>query len=168
MCEQSQNDLEAQKIKIELDKLALENKKFELEKRTAVLTAFSSVIPVIAVAATIAWGVLSLKEQANLNFRLEAAKTVMTTKNLGEAISKATFLRENFPEQLGNGFLSKLDQKTFPDAPNVAAKWDFMQYIAPRGLTPVQAQELYQLLYPDDEWAYRDDVRHLLDQASKK
>ena len=103
----------------------------------------------IAVAATIAWGVLSLKEQANLkNFRLEAAKTVMTTKNLGEAISKATFLRENFPEQLGNGFLSKLDQKTFPDAPNVAAKWDFMQYIAPRGLTPVQAQGAIPPLIP--------------------
>jgi hypothetical protein len=43
-----------------------------------------------------------------------------------------------------------------------------MQYTASRGLTPVQAQELYHLLYPlDDDWAYRDDVRRLLDQASK-
>jgi hypothetical protein len=78
MCEEkSQNDFEEKKLKIELDKLVLEREKFDLEKRTAVLTAFSSVIPVLVVAATIVWGVVSSREQANLNFKLEAAKTVM-------------------------------------------------------------------------------------------
>jgi hypothetical protein len=169
MCEeQSHNDLEERKLKIELDKLALERERFNLDRKASVITALSSVIPVIVIAATIAWGIISLKEQANSSLKLEAMKTVMATKTYGDAVSQATFLRENFPSELGKDFLSKLDIKNFPDAPNVSAKWNFMQYIAPRGLTPGQAQELYHLLYPlDDDWAYTNDVHRLLDQASK-
>ena len=169
MPEQSPNELEALKLGIEQDKLALEREKLELERKKSVWTAVLVVIPVIAVAATIIWGIVSSREQAALTFRLEAAKTVMATKTYGESVSQATFLRENFPDQLGQGFFPKLNMRDFRDAGNVAAKWNFMQYIASRGLTPAQAQVLYHLLYPDDDgWAYRDDVRQLLNQASNK
>jgi hypothetical protein len=125
MTEPSPNELEA--LRIERDKLALEREKFGLERKKAVWTAASVVVPALAVAATVLWGVVSSREQAALNFRLEAAKTVMSAKTYGEEVSLATFLRENFPSQLGPDFFPKLHIEEFPDAPNVQARADFVQ-----------------------------------------
>ena len=180
MPEQSLNESDALKLEIARDTLALEREKFELEKKKVIWTAISVVVPVIAVAATIMWGIVSAREQAAASFKLEAeqaaasftleaAKAVMASKNYGDAVSLVTMLRENFPGRFGKEFFPTLNITDFPDARNVGAKWNFMQYIAARGLTPTQAQQLYHLLYPlDDDWAYRGDVRQLLDQASTK
>ena len=115
MPEQSLNESDALKLEIARDTLALEREKFELEKKKVIWTAISVVVPVIAVAATIMWGIVSAREQAAASFKLEAeqaaasftleaAKAVMASKNYGDAVSLVTMLRENFPGRFGKEF----------------------------------------------------------------
>ena len=73
------------------------------------------------------------------------------------------------PKQLGSNFLANLDVKNFPDAPNVAAKFEFIKLLASRGMQPDDVAELWHLLYPDDDnWWNREEVRRLLSKAATR
>jgi hypothetical protein len=164
---QAKLELERQKLAIEEKKLGIEGKKLHLEIVKAKWTAVSIVLPVLVIAATITWGVIATRLQAKLTFQLEAAKTVMTADTYADQVTRATFLRDNFPDQLGDDFLKKLDLRDFPDAPNVAAKIRFVDLIAARGLTPEETAELYHILFSDDDsWWRRDEVLAILSKSS--
>jgi hypothetical protein len=105
--------------------------------------------------------------QAKLTFQLETAKTVMASKSYAAAVTQADFLREVFADSLPPHFLAKLDRNNFPDAPNVTAKWQYLQLISSRGLSPDQTAELYHVLYPDDNpWANTPGINAVLAKTS--
>jgi hypothetical protein len=162
------SDIEDAKLEIERQKLAIERQKLDLEIVKAKWTSLSIIVPVIVVAATIVWGMIATRTQADLTFRLEAAKSVMAAETFGEQVSRAAFLRDNFPDELGSDFLKKLDIQAFPDAPNIGPKFQFINLIAARGLNPEETAELYHIMYPTDEWSWQKNVQVLLSRASSR
>jgi hypothetical protein len=159
--------IEVKKLDIENKKLEIEQRKLEIELSKVKWTAISIAVTILAALGTIAYGVYSIAEQATLTFQLEAAKSVIASKNTAAAVSQADFLRDVFSDSLPPHFLAKLDVKNFPDAPNVAAKWDFLQLLSSRGLKPDQTAQLYHVLFPDDNsWANTDAINDLLAKTS--
>jgi hypothetical protein len=154
---------EIEKLKLEIEKQKLSNEVIRT-KWTIISIGVSS----LSIIATIVWGVYSLGQQAKSAFQLEAAKAVMAVRTYGDQVSQASFLRENFPEQLGESFFPMLDIKTFPDARNVSAKMEFMKLIVSSGLNAEETAKLYNVLYPDDKWAQTEPLQTLLKQATAR
>jgi hypothetical protein len=165
--EQDPQNIEAQQLQIEYKKLELEERKLDLEKWKARWTIFSIAVPLLAVLGTIIYGLFSTAQQARITFQLEAAKEVMQSTSYGDAVSKAILFKEVFPDRLPPKFMDRLSLKEFPDAPNVSAKWNFLQVISARGLRPDQTAKLYRVLFPDDDhWSNSPGVNDVLAKSS--
>jgi hypothetical protein len=158
--------LELKRLEIEKRKLEIEERKAEIENLKVKWAAISIAVTMLAALGTIAYGVYSIGQQAKLTFQLEAAKTVMASKNTAGAITQANFLRDVFSDNLPPKFLSKLDLRDFPDAPNVEAKWEFLTLVSSRGLKPDQTAQFYRVLFPDDKWADTAAINDLLAKTS--
>jgi hypothetical protein len=163
------SSVEDARIEIEREKLAIERKKLDLEIAKAKWTSISIAVPVVVVFLSVAFGMYGNKMQAAQSFRLEAVKAVVTAETEAELVTRATFLREQFPEELGPGFLRNLRLSDFDDAPNVLAKFRFIRFVAPQGLNAHETAQLYHYLFPrDDRWWRSEEVKELLLKATDR
>jgi len=144
-------DFEAKKLEIEAKRLRIEEQKLAIERGKAKWTAASIVIPLLAAMATVAYGFWSTKEQAELNFRLEAAKSIMQAPNPVDAVGRVRFLTATFPDRLPSNFFTSVDNPyrfgTYPSS----VLFDFIKLLSPR-LNPSQTLELWNIVF-DDGWA---------------
>src|SRR6266446_2037790 len=100
--EPEQPDVEREKLVIERDKLVVEREKLVLETKKARWTAIGIGVPICVALVTVAVGVWSALKQAELQFQLEVAKSVMSSPTLGEAFDRAEVYQKMFPGIPGN------------------------------------------------------------------
>ena len=73
----NEQDLKKATMALEQKRLEIETQKLDLERSKAKWTAISVVVPLLAATATVAYGFWSTQKQSELNFQLEAAKSIM-------------------------------------------------------------------------------------------
>jgi hypothetical protein len=110
---------EERKLSIETERLRLENerenKKLDLEKTKAWLTAFSLVVPLLAALATIFYSSRSFrkqlkenaaqqKEAAKLQFEMKAAEIAFAGKTPTAVVNRGNMLKKIFGDRLPAGF----------------------------------------------------------------
>ena len=88
------------KIELEQQKLEVERKKLEVEKIKARWTGLSILIPLLIVAITLVANSYFQKEQAEREFKIQAAQTVMDTDRADTVKNRAEALATLFPEYL--------------------------------------------------------------------
>jgi hypothetical protein len=153
----------------EAQKLEIERQKLEMERRKIKWTAMSVSVPVLAAIATIAFGFWSVRKQGELNFQLEAAKSVMQAPSLEERLTRARFFSKVFPKELPPDFFQNPDVEKMglaANPPNV--RIDFLKLLASKGLTVDQTEELWTTLFPNDDWAKKTDFVQKFHQFTAK
>jgi hypothetical protein len=159
-------DIEAEKLSIEKDNLAIEKDKLALEriklenedrrsKRTAFWTAVSVVVPIFLGLMTIAYGFWSAKQQAQLQFRLEIAKAVMSAPTPTEVADRAEMFQKMFPVEFSG---VPLDNDR-GDAFVTGRQKDFFQALSAQGMTPQKKLDLWIAVFPLDDWATRPEIK---------
>jgi hypothetical protein len=146
--------IEERKLEIEKGKLAIENRRLVLEQSKARWTAFSVVVPLIAVIGTVFFGLWSAQEQALSNFQLEAAKSIMQASSPDEAVNRVRFFSALFPEKIPANSFHPADALGIGiGGDEVSSKNEFIKLLAARGLNPKQTAELWRTLFDADAWA---------------
>jgi hypothetical protein len=140
-------------IKIEREKLALEERKFEEEKQKKIWTAISTAAPLVTLVGTVAWGVYSLNETARRQFELEAAKTIMSATTPKESLDRLTMFKSMFPEKIP----WKLDLD-IPDSTKIRAQMELFRAMSARDSDPSRALDVWIALFGDD-WAESPALR---------
>ena len=160
--------LDDAKLEIERQKLEIERQKLRLDTTKAKWATFSIGVPIVVVAATIVWGVVSSQTQARQALRLEAMRTIMSTDIRDMQVARASFMREFFKIDLGEDFFKDLGKFTNPEQANVIAKVRFIETVASRGLNPEETARLFNILFEKDWWASDPKILEVLSAASKR
>jgi hypothetical protein len=152
--------LEFQKLELERQKVSIELDKARTEKAKIKWTAFASIIPFLAIIATIAFGIWTMQQQSRLSLQLEIAKAIMQSSRPEEAVARGQFYKNLFPNEVPDQFFGHSDSALdwSPKDVSSAAKVDFIRLVAARGLDPAQTVTMWHLLFPDDYWATEKDL----------
>jgi hypothetical protein len=162
------NDLEAQKLLIEREKLEIEKKKLAIEHSNVKWAAFSSVVPLLAIIATIAFGLWSQREQQKMAFQMEIVKGIVEVPDEYRAINRIKPYNAIFPDQLPKTLVvGDLPEKFWQSMDASPAQDNFMKLISDHGLNPVQTAELWSILFPTDEWAADPKLLEFLRNTTK-
>jgi hypothetical protein len=155
--EPEQPDVEREKLAIERDKLVVEREKLALEAKKARWTAIGVGVPICVALVTVAFGFWSALKQAELQFQLEVAKSVMSSATLGEALDRAEVYRKMFPgipANFGKAIGESIDPATGP-------KKAFIQQMIDARATPHQVLLLYRAMW-SDEWMQNSAFDNIL------
>jgi len=165
----NEQDLKKATMALEQKRLEIETQKLDLERSKAKWTAISVVVPLLAATATVAYGFWSTQKQSELNFQLEAAKSIMQAPNPNEALGRAEFFTQIFPGRLPNNFIKPTDTTKYHTATDtsVAPKMEFIRTLANAGLSADQIAELWRTMFFGDEWAKEEQLLALLARFSK-
>jgi hypothetical protein len=154
-------DYEAEKIRIEEEKLAWEKTKLLSEEKRAKWTAMSVALPLLAGLATIAFGFWSTKEQARAQLRLEVAKAIMAAPTIAETHDRARLLKSLFPVDAVD--IVTVEDKPRSDAGVTPSQRELFRAMAAGDMKPRQILDLYFALFPEDDWATRPTIRSATD-----
>lgn len=109
----AKSDIEREKLAFEMTKwdqsLALEREKIALERRNALLSRVSIIIPLLVVAVTIYANTLDQRHAAQDAFELKVAEAVLEAKSVTESSNRADGLAAFFPERLPRDFAKRLE-----------------------------------------------------------
>lgn len=91
-------------ISIKRMKLRLEFERIALEKKKAIFTFFSIIIPLVTAVLMVFYGTWSENERAKSNFEIKAIEIVFREEVGTTAANKALLLKELFPDKLPENF----------------------------------------------------------------
>lgn len=152
----------SEKIQIERDKLALEKTKLDREETRAKWTAFGVGVPLLVGVVTVGFGLLSTKEQARAQLRLEIAKAIMSAPTIAETFDRARLLTKLFPADVAD--LVKGANEKRDDAFVTPAQRELFRAMVARDMKPRQILDLYIALFPGEkEWTSNKDIRKATD-----
>ena len=155
-------------LDIKQAKLKIEREKLTIERSKAKWTAFSVVVPLLAVIATAFYGLWSIQKQAELNFQLEAVKAIVNESDPDAALGRAKFYSSVFPDKFPAKFFQSVDASKFRTDPAAASKMEFLKLLSGKGLTISQTAELWRILYPGDEWSKQEDILEAVAKFSQE
>jgi hypothetical protein len=100
--DQPKNDAEQKTIasNIEQRKLDIELEKLVIERTKVKWSAISVIVPLLAAIGTVGYGFRNTQKQAEMNFQLELVKSVIQERGPLEALNKAKFYANLFPERM--------------------------------------------------------------------
>jgi len=147
-------NLELTKVQIEIKKLELEEKKLKIEKFKNSLTIFGSLIPLIAIALTIYYGVKSQNEQAKNQFRLKAAEFIFNSQNIQEGKTKVIVFQKLFPNLLDEDFsnIKDRDLNEFYLEEERQNKKKIFEILSSKATTKEEIINDWKKLFPGDTW----------------
>jgi hypothetical protein len=163
----SQPNVEERKLDIERQKLDVEREKLKLERTKARATGWSIAVSVLAAAGTIGFGLWSSYKQAESQFQLEVAKSVMQGTTSADIVGKLEFFRRIFPERL-TAFGKSPTEVNSDFAFSIEAKKEFFRTAVSRDMSATQALELWIALFPGDNWPKSDEVATAIRRADPK
>jgi len=141
-----EHDLEVQKIAIEREKLQIERAKLKIERSKA----WWSGVPILAVAATIGFGIWQQHQQARTEFELKTAEIVMNTDNPDVTRNKATALIGLFPGELPADLPKRVDPDKFAvDQTDLSS--DLFDVISAHMTDAPAILALWRIVHPDDQ-----------------
>jgi type II secretory pathway component PulL len=159
-----QLNLEEQKLVIERDKLDLEREKTSLERKKAIWTAGS----ILVAAGTILLGIWSTYKQAESQFQVEVAKSIMQGTTDGDIVGRLLFYKRIFPEKVPPNFAVAPTEVNSQDSLTIAAKKEFWRTMVGADMSRSQALDLWIALFPGDDWAKSESVAAALRRAESQ
>ena len=127
----AEDELNQVKLQVERDKLTLEERRLELQRRQIQWTAIAVFVPLVIAMGTIAISLITLGRQAELQrasaltaatiqqrqaadqFEMTAAQLVIANNDPDIASSKAFALQRLFPDRFGPDWVERFDRKAF-------------------------------------------------------
>ena len=144
-------------IQIERQKLEVEREKLALELKKARWAAIGFGVPICVALVTVAAGYWSTLKQAELQFRAEVAKSIMSSATLGEAFDRAEVYQKMFP---GMPVIFRRPTDESIDAAT-GPKKAFIQQMIDARATPYQVLLLYRAMW-SDAWMHNSDFDKIL------
>ena len=155
------DDIELEKLKIEQEKIRLEQARLQLdenrfkeENKFRYFTFISILVPLLTIAFSIGISIWSQRKQAESDFILKAAETVIDSKSPSESDNKLKALEYLFPDQLPGNFsttLSNFEPSDFSGGPSYDNKMNFLNLMASSGTSKDEILEMYKKLFPDSQ-----------------
>jgi hypothetical protein len=161
-------NLEKEKLQIEREKLKLEQEKTNLEYSKARWTAGSIIVSVVAAAGTIGFGLWSTYKQAESQFQVEVAKSIMQGTTTYDMAGRLEFYKRIFPGRLPPTFAQSPTKVESEDSLILAGKKEFFRTVVSREMSPTQALDLWVALFPGDKWPKFDNVAAALRRAESQ
>lgn len=148
---------DAQQVAIEREKLLLERTRIRGEERRTVWTSISVVVSLLAALGTVIFGVWSIKEQAKIQFRTEALKSIMAAPSETERMDTAEQLQQMFPHEM-EGFAPTIKDR--PDAHVLAEQRALFNALAQKqDLKAPEVLALWLAIFPDMDWVKRPEIK---------
>src|SRR5262249_29414098 len=118
-------------------------------------------VPICVALVTVAAGFWSALKQAELQFHLEVAKSIMSSATLGDAFDRAEVYQKMFPGipvNFGKAIDECIDAGTSP-------KKAFIQQMIDARATPYQVLLLYRAMW-SDAWMQNSDFDKILQDTN--
>jgi hypothetical protein len=101
--------IEQSKLKLEETKTALETDKLRIEATKARWSAIAAIVPVCVAAATIGYGVYTLRESAQIQMETKVVDAVLQSADPYQAVARARMISRLHAERLDNPIRARLD-----------------------------------------------------------
>jgi hypothetical protein len=153
---------------VELQKLAIEWDKLDLERKKARWTFWSIIVSVVAAAGTIGFGLWSTYKQAESQFQVEVAKSIMQGTTTYDMAGRLEFYKRMFPERVPPTFAQSPMEVKSEDSLILAGKKEFFRTVVSREMSPTQALDLWVALFRGEVWPKSDNVAAALRRAESQ
>jgi hypothetical protein len=152
-------DLESAKLLIETQKLEIEKQKLKIERSKLVYSSLIGIIPLLAVIATIYYGIWTQRQQEKSQFQLKAAEIMFNSKDGYEIKSRAEILKMILQDKLPSNFAEAFlpDSMGFNDVYTINAKIELLKMLASK-TTKEDIIENWKKVFADDIWI--DTLQH--------
>lgn len=128
---EASGDPSRDEIAIKWRTLQVEEQKLRLQKRQVWTGLATAGIPILILAGTIYDAGRKLERQAQIEFELEAARTILQARSPKEAVVKARFYEQLFPGRIPRNLAKQIDLKPYQGG----ARLDFVKAVSERGLS---------------------------------
>jgi hypothetical protein len=146
---------ELARLNIEQQKLSIEILKLKIEKRKLFWSTLLGIVPMLAVIATIFYGIWTQQQQEKTQFRLKAAEFIFNSENVEEGIAKAEALKKIFPKALTEDFSKAIDSTNidrFFTRLEISSKKELLRLLAMKAQTKEEIITNWKKIFPLDTW----------------
>lgn len=145
---------ELAKLAIEKQKLEIELEKLKLEKSKMFWSSLLGTIPLLAVVATIFYGIWTQQQQEKTQYQLKAAEIMFDAPDGYEMKLRADILNLIMPDKLPAGFSRNFDPYAMGlhSRYTIEDKFELLKMLAAKAKTNDEIVRNWKNIFPADTW----------------